>query len=335
MLTSIGTPCVLAWLAFRSPEPRKHDRSRRPISEEVRDELAQIAPARECCRLAELSALFHSAGSFHLRGRGEVSLELDLSSSAVARRAFVLLRAFGVDSEIRTYRQRAFGRRTRYQLHVSGTPVAVEALRRAGVLGARRVPLERPPRRVVGRTCCRGAYLRGALLGAGSVTGAPRAHAELRTTSLAGAAFLAEVAAAADVPLAIHDRGRHAIAYAKGLETIAGLLAVAGASDSALAFQERTVLAATRAQANRLANADHANLVRASRAAARQLEAIRKLESHGRLGRLPPRLRQAADLRRTHPSLALSELARKARPPISKAAIARRLEELVRLAENV
>ena len=303
-------------------------------SEDVRGELAQIAPARECCRLAELSALFHSAGSFHLRGRGEVSVELDLATSAVARRAFVLLRAFGVDSQIRTYRQRAFGRRTRYQLQVPGAPRAVETLRRAGVLGPRRAPLERPPRRVVGRSCCRGAYLRGALLGSGSITGSPRAHAEVRTTSVAGAEFLSEVAAAADLPLATLDRGRHAIAYTKSLETIAGLLAVAGASDSALAFQERTVLAATRAQANRLANADHANLVRASRAAARQLDAIRTLDQEGRLDRLPDRLREAADLRVTHPSLALSELARKARPPVSKAAIARRLEQLVRLAEN-
>ena len=38
------------------------------ISEELRDELAQIVPARRCCRLAELSALFHASGAWHLRG---------------------------------------------------------------------------------------------------------------------------------------------------------------------------------------------------------------------------------------------------------------------------
>jgi cell division protein WhiA len=88
------------------------------FSDDVRAELAGIAPARECDRLAELSALFHFAGRLHLLGRGEVSLHLDLSSPAAARRAFTLLRSFGVRSEIRTYQRHAFGRETRYQLHV-------------------------------------------------------------------------------------------------------------------------------------------------------------------------------------------------------------------------
>jgi DNA-binding transcriptional regulator WhiA len=135
-----------------------------PLSEDLRNELAGIAPKRGCDRLAELSGLFHAAGSAHLRGHGEVAVHLDLVSSAVARRAFSLLRALGVESEIRTYRRHAFDRPTRYQLHVEGTGRAVEALTEAGVLGARRVPLDAPPRRVVARACCRGAYLRGALL---------------------------------------------------------------------------------------------------------------------------------------------------------------------------
>ena len=66
------------------------------FSEDVRNELAAIAPAKKCDRLAELSALFHGAGSFHLRAGHDVSVELDLGSTAVARRAFSLLRSFGV-----------------------------------------------------------------------------------------------------------------------------------------------------------------------------------------------------------------------------------------------
>ena len=72
------------------------------LSEDLRNELAAIAPESDCDRLAELSGLFHVAGSVHLRGRGEVAVHLDLVSSAVARRAFTLLLAFGVESEIRT-----------------------------------------------------------------------------------------------------------------------------------------------------------------------------------------------------------------------------------------
>ena len=61
-------------------------------------------------------------------------------TSAVARRTFTLLRELGIQSEIRTYRRRAFDRATRYQLHVSGDPPALATLAEAGVLDARHAP---------------------------------------------------------------------------------------------------------------------------------------------------------------------------------------------------
>ena len=52
-----------------------------------------------------------------------------------------------------------------FPFRIAQTPNALAILYEAGVLDARGRPLERPPRRVVGRACCRGAYLRGSLLG--------------------------------------------------------------------------------------------------------------------------------------------------------------------------
>src|SRR5438105_5230256 len=105
-----------------------------PFSDDVRSELAAVAPRKECDRLAALSGLFHAAGSVHLRGRGEVAVHLDLGSSGVARRAFSLLRECGVESELRTYRRRAFEGGTRYQLHVPGAAATLRLLHDAGVL---------------------------------------------------------------------------------------------------------------------------------------------------------------------------------------------------------
>ncbi len=299
-----------------------------PLSEDLRNELAAIAPTSDCDRLAELSGLAHSAASVHLLGRGEVGVHFDVSSNAVARRVFGLLRAFGVDAEIRTYRRRAFDQATRYQVHVPGEARALDVLSDAGILGPGLRPAERPPRRVVGRACCRAAYLRGALLGGGSLSGPRAPHLEIRTASAEGAEFLASLA-----PLAVLDRGRHAIAYAKSSETIADVLAEAGANDLVLALDEHAVIAATRARANRLANADHANLVRAGRAAHEQVTAVRKLSEAGQLGRLDGRLQELAVLRLAHPSLSLRELGLKCRPPLPKASVHRRLRKLVELAD--
>ena len=301
-------------------------------SEDVREELAQIAPTKACDRLAELSALFHSAGSLHLRGRGEWALHLDLASGAAARRTFALLRDQRIRSEIRTYRRRAFDRATRYQLHVEGTDESLETLVAAGVLDRRHAPLERPPRRVVARACCRAAYLRGAFLGGGSLSIRRAPHLELRTASLQAAETLCEVAEAADIRLGVTERASYAAAYAKSWDAIESLLALAGASETVLALEERAVVAATSGHANRLANADHANLVRTSRAAELQLQAVRRLLADQALDRLPGPLRDAAVLRLRHPTDSLRELAARADPPASKAAMHRRLRRLEELA---
>jgi DNA-binding protein WhiA len=303
-----------------------------PLAEDVRAELAAIAPGRRCDRLAEVSALFHTAGSLHLLGRGAIALHLDLAASAIARRGFALLAELRVHAEIRTYTRHAFDRGTRYQLHVAGDGRALSILEEAGVLDAEHRPLDRPPGRVVARHCCRGAYLRGAFLGGGSLSGPRSPHLEVRTPTVAGASFVRTVASAQGVRLKVVRRPSHAAAYAKGWEEIEGYLVAAGAIDSVLALEERSVVAEMRAEANRLANADHANLVRTARAAREQLEAARRLRTRGVLTDLPERLREAAELRMRHPELSLRELAGRASPPATKAGMQRRLARVVELA---
>ena len=304
------------------------------LSDGVRAELAAIQPRKACCRLAELSALIRGAGSIHLHGRGRISLHLDVSSPAVARRAFSLLKGYGVASEIHTFRRQAFERARRFRINVDDDARALQALNEMGVVDSALAPLDRPPARVVDRSCCRASYLRGAFLAAGTASGPRNAHLELRTATLEGAEFLAALGREEGFALAVHDRGRHAVAYLKEREAMAELLAFLGAHETALALGESAVVAETKARANRLANADHANIVRSSRAADAQLRAIRRLEAAGRLEHLPAELREIAGLRSRYPALSLRELAGRLRPPATKAAAHRRLAKLQKLAER-
>src|SRR5262249_45394766 len=150
----------------------------------------------------------------------------------------------------------AFDHATRYQLHVEVDASAAEIFREAGVLSASGAPLTAPPKRVTGRSCCRGAYLRGALLGAGSLSGPRSPHLELRASGAEGAQAIVGAAFAEGIELKTLERRTHTVAYAKSGEAIADLLAVAGASETALRMDEHAVVAGTRAEANRLANAD-------------------------------------------------------------------------------
>ncbi len=304
------------------------------LSEDARAELVRSTYRRSCCRLAELSGLARGAGTFHLRAGGEVGMHLDLAEPAVARRAFSLLKSFGAAAELRTYERQAFGREGRVQLHVGDSPRAIQTLEEAGIVDAGLAPLPFPPARITRTSCCRAGYLRGAFLSAGSATGPRNPHLELRATSAAAAEHLSALARADEVPLGALDRERYAIAYTNSIETLTDFLALIGATETALLLREASVVAAARADANRRANADHANLVRTSVAAHAQLEAIRRLRLTGRLPELTEELAQAARLRTEHPFSSLSELAALSDPPVTRVALHRRLGKLRQLAEG-
>ena len=270
-----------------------------------------------------------------LAGHGELAFHVDVSASSVARRAFSLLRDLGVESEIRTYRQRAFDRSTRYQLHVLGGPGTVDVLREAGIVGRGGRPLTRPPARVVGRPCCRAAYARGALLGAGSVSGPRAASSKCASPETEGAR----------VPRSHRGAGGRRPPRERAARARGGVHAgTRRRSPTCSPWRERATppspststrcRAAARAAANRLANADHANLVRTSRAAQDSCGRSRELEERGALATLPDELQEIAALRVKHPALSFRELAAKCEPRVTKAAVQRRLARLVQLAEG-
>lgn len=304
------------------------------LSEDARAELARWEVRRDCCRFAELSGLARGAGTFHLRARGRVSVHLDLANPSVARRAFSLLKSFDAPAELRTYERRAFGGEDRFQLHVDDAPRAIQTLEEAGVIDAGLAPRPFPPSRVTQRACCRASYLRAVFLSSGSASGPRRAHLELRVASEAAAEHLSELARQEHVSLSVRDRGGYAVAYSKSVETLTDFLALIGANETALTLREAGVVATARGDANRRANADHANLVRTSRAAHAQLEAINRLRVTGRLEDVPVELAEAARLRAENPSSSLRELAALANPPTTKVSMHRRLGKLQRLAEG-
>ncbi len=198
------------------------------------------------------------------------------------------------------------------------------------MLGEGLTPLEEPPRRIVARRCCRGSYLRGAFVATGSVS-APRAagHLEWRTADIDGAEVLARMAREDELPVKAVERRGHAVAYAKSKPVIRELLVHMGAHDAALSFEEAEVISATRGRANRNTNWDEANLERMSAASRAQRQAIEQLD----LDALEPPLQEIARLRLRHADLSLADLGKRASPPLSKSAVARRMRALVARAE--
>ena len=157
------------------------------LADDVRAELAAIAPPRRCDRLAEISALFHTAGTVHLRGRGAVSFHLDLASAAVPAARSGFSPSWASRPRSGRIRRAPSTARRATSCTSTGSERTLDTLAQAGVLGDDHLPLERPPgarRGDVPAAVARTFAARSSA--AGSLTGPRSPHLEVRTPTVAG-----------------------------------------------------------------------------------------------------------------------------------------------------
>jgi DNA-binding protein WhiA len=305
----------------------------------IREELARVEDKQTCCRLAAVAGLVHTAGSFLIKGgssdRERYEIRVATTVQAAAKMVYSQFKALGAEGQLLTSREPRFRHRLVYEVRLPGTPAALQALNEMGVLtdGFDLRPGIAPW--IVKKNCCRNAFLRGCLLGAGAVNMPQKqAHLEVVTPHEDLCRDMARLLRDVDFHPGCTTRRGSYVLYLKGRDEVAGLLALTGAHVAALEVEEQAVVKEVRARANRVANCDSANVRRTGAAASRQLEAIGALERSGRLGALPPALRDMAALRLEHPYLNLSELAETCGQGLTRSAINHRLRRLVNAAEQ-
>lgn len=125
------------------------------------------------------------------------------------------------------------------------------------------------------------------------------------------------------------------ILYYKGSEQIEDFLAFIGAAKFALIFMEQMVIKELRGNANRITNAETANLDRTAKAAAEQCEAINLIITKKEYSKLPSELKECADFRMANPDMSLDELRPLFSKPISKSGLNHRFRRLIELAEHL
>ena len=243
-----------------------------------------------------------------------------LTSSAVARKLVRLARsAERARDQVEAPQEGHF---RRGPTHVR--PTYAVTLRTAPIL-----PVNPPT-----RACCRRAYLRAAFMTAGDVSiGTSATHLEFRLSSEAAARQVSDVLKALEVRPRTRRRGPRWLVYVKGSEDLILLLQAMGASQAVLRFENERILREVRAQANRAANSETANLRRSVVTGLRQAGAARRLVRAGLLETQPQALREVAQARIAAPTATLSSLA--SRLHISKSATNARLRRLLTLAGDL
>jgi DNA-binding transcriptional regulator WhiA len=286
---------------------------------EVKSELSGLAPARRCCQVAELLAIYSASRGRLIRNGDLRSASFPLLRNAVARKVLRLARLLGgIEAKYQAVRSPKL---MSFFVELSVPPGMVEEFTRPATATYPPLP------------CDRKAMLRGLFLGCGSVN-APTArhHLELVLPTAGWASTMVRLLQGWGVGAGVMERAGHQVVYVKDGDGIVRTLTLMGASRAVMEFENARVLREVSSQINRQLNCETANIDKTVGSALRQVAAIERLERSGRLAALSPALREIARARRSNPDLNLSELA--SHLHLSKSAVNHRLRRLLEVAEE-
>jgi DNA-binding protein WhiA len=283
--------------------------------------MAGHLPARPCCQLSELLGIYYGArGRLIKRQSDGPAAYFSLLRNPIARKVVRLGRAVGhMDAKYQVVKTR---KRVSIFVELTLPPGLVPAFTQSA---ARAVP---------DAACDRKAMLRGLFLGCGSVNApSSRYHLEFVAPNDSWAKAIGDVASAAGARVGIMERSGQHVVYIKEGDGIVRVLSLMGASRAVMEFENVRVVREVSGKVNRRLNFETANIGKTIGSGMRQAAAIERLESMGKLDRVPPALREMARWRTANPDLNLGELA--ARMKLSKSAVNHRLRRLQEMADSV
>lgn len=296
---------------------------------QVKDELSRVEGTCPECAYAELSAIVRVCGTLSFRGPGRYSIRVSTETGAVARTMIKLTHElFDLETPL-TYRHSNLHKTRNFLIEIPEQAELEEDLVRLGILVPGRGLSTGAPVKLLGRRCCRAAFIRGAFMAGGFVAD-PRGdfHLEIAVTGERFAQDLIELIGAYGITARLNRRrGAYAI-YLKSFDDVVRLLGVIGAVRSAQAIENVRHMKSLKNDVNRRVNAEIANQMRTTNAASAQLELIDTAERLIGLRQLPPALREFCELRRAYPELSLGDLGALATPSTKKSGMYHRLLRL-------
>lgn len=185
-------------------------------------------------------------------------------------------------------------------------------------------------------TCpaCADAFLRGAMISAGTATDPEKAyHLEFRVVEAEGRDWLLFALSNHDWEAKCRTIKDGFGIYFKKSAVIEDILSVLGANNALFALMNAKITRDIRSEENRLTNCDTQNIRKAVKASGRVLAAIAALRDSARFDVLPKELRETAELRESNPDATLLALAKLHNPPLTKSGLNHRLQKIIAFAE--
>lgn len=307
------------------------------FSARIKDELARIYPSKRCCRLAELSAILHLDGAFHIQGAQKYAFHTKSENAAVARKTYRFLTSlFSVNAEVLVGKSEKLKKNNEYVIFIPTQEVLTQVMNETGVLDDQLRLCYKILPRLVKKNCCALAYLRGAFLGGGAISNPRRSyHCELVSSSEELSYDLQKLMNRFGLGAKVSKKQKNFTVYLKESDRIAKFMALIGAHHALLQWEDVKIVKEIRNQVNRLVNCDTANLNKTVEAAQAQIRDIKIIDEAWGLINLPGSLQEMAEIRLRYPEVNMRELGELCTPPLSKSAVFHRLRKIHRLAKSL
>lgn len=305
------------------------------FSRSTKNELSRITVDKFCCQLAELSGLVRFGGTIQLRSGQQIAVNIVTENAAVARRIFRLLKkVFGIPVDIAVRRKTRLRKNNSYVVRIPPRANVTETLTELKILNPDKTLQLSLDTELVQKKCCRRSFLRGAFLGAGSLSNPGKTnHLEIVTENKAQAEELKDLINSFQLQAKTIQRKNNWLVYLKDGEEIIDFLGLIKAHSALLNYENVRIVKDMRNNVNRIVNCETANLTKMVNASIRQVEAINLIKEKVGLDYLSPGLQELAEVRLQYPEKSLKELGQSLDRPISKSGVnhrMRRIEEIAR-----
>lgn len=310
------------------------------FSSKIKDELSRTEITDILSAKAETAALARTMGYVTLKGFNKMEIEFSTENAAVARRIFKLLKtAFEISTQVSVERTNRLKKHNNYIIKINDR-LSKDFLQEIRIAGKENFNIMTfdfgVPKELIKNDACKRAYVKGAFMGCGSISDPEKSyHAEFVNNREEHSKGICKLLDDFGINGKTIFRKNYYVTYIKESEQISDILALMGANNAMLEFENVRAVKETRNQINRVINCETANLDKIVDTSMRQINSIKVLKKYKAIDKLPDHLRELAYLRLKHTNASLKELGEMLNPPLGKSGVNHRLRKIEEIAEEL
>ena len=273
---------------------------------DIKQEIANIELKPHCAK-AELSALIQLTSSLTIK-KGNLGILVRSESPTTSKRVMYLLKKlYKVDTKLQIAKKTNLKKNNVYTIDIEEK--GREILEDLGLYSSRGL-LSHPSHDLVAKDCCAKAYLAGAFLAYGTCNDPSKTnyHLEISLSEKSNANFIVKLISRFDLVAKITERRNRFVVYMKKADYVSDFLALIGAHDCRLEFENERISRDMKNSLSRIDNCEIANEVKTIRAASKQVEYINIIKESGKYDTIEEKLRNVMELRLKYQEYSLLEL---------------------------